>query len=260
MSKLKNAGIGFLLAWQFFSFVPIKKQLDMNKSSITWMYASLPLVGLIIGAILSSCANLLVSYSDLSNVLVAILLVVGMIVFTGGLHVDGFIDLCDAFFSYGDKEKRLQVLDDPRTGAFGVLGVVVLILLKFGFIYEALEQGRFEMLVFIAAVPYVARVGMLMYFVSMNTSKQTGLAAYFKGQVMTKQLIVTSVVMFALLSMGAVYIGLYSFFILVAIMLFAVVLYRNWSYRNFGGMSGDLLGALGESLEVVLWLVVLLCI
>lgn len=260
MSKLKNAVTGLLLAWQFFSFVPIKKQLDMNNRSITWMYASLPLVGLIIGAILSGCAYLLLSYSELSNVLVAILIIVGMIVFTGGLHVDGFIDVCDAFFSYGDKEKRLKVLDDPRTGAFGVLGVVVLILLKFGFIYEALAQGRFEMLVFIAAVPYIARVGMLAYFVSMNTSKQTGLATYFKGQVITRQLILTSVVIFALLSAGALYTGLYSFFILVTVMLFVVVLYRNWSYRNFGGMSGDLLGAIGESLEVVLWLVVLLCI
>ena len=61
-------------------------------------------------------------------------------------------------------------------------------MLKFGFVYEALEQGRFEILVFIAAVPYVARVGMLVYFVSMKTSKQTGLAFYFKGQVITKLL------------------------------------------------------------------------
>lgn len=224
------------------------------------MYASLPLVGLIIGAILSSCAYLLMSYSDISSLLMAILLVVGMIVFTGGLHLDGFIDMCDAFFSYGDKEKRLQVLDDPRTGAFGVLGVVSILMLKFGFIYEALEQGRFEVLVFIAAIPYIARVGMLVYFVTMNTSKKTGLAAYFKGQVMAKQLIVMNVVVLALLSAGAVYVGLYSFFILVAVMLGIIALYRRWSYRNFGGMSGDLLGALGESLEVVLWLVVLLCI
>lgn len=224
------------------------------------MYASLPLVGLIIGAILSSCAYLLMSYSDISSLLMAILLVVGMIVFTGGLHLDGFIDMCDAFFSYGDKEKRLQVLDDPRTGAFGVLGVVSILMLKFGFIYEALEQGRFEVLVFIAAIPYIARVGMLVYFVTMNTSKKTGLAAYFKGQVMAKQLIVMNVVVLALLSAGAVYVGLYSFFILVAVMLGIIALYRSWSYRNFGGMSGDLLGALGESLEVVLWLVVLLCI
>ena len=257
---MKNAGIGFLLAWQFFSFVPIKKQLDMNKSSITWMYTSLPLVGLIIGAILSGGAYLLVSFSDISILLLSILLVVGMIIFTGGLHLDGFIDMCDAFFSYGDKEKRLQVLDDPRTGAFGVLGVMSLLLLKLGFVYEALEQGQLEMLLYIAIIPYIARAGMLVYFVSMNTSKQTGLAAYFKEEVIPKQLIMTSIVIFVLLSALAIFTGLYSVFIFVAVMIVVVLFYRKWSYRNFGGMSGDLLGALGESLEVVLWLTALLCI
>lgn len=97
-SRLKNASQGFLLAWQFFSFVPIKKQFDMNKSSITWMYASLPLIGLAIGSLLSGGAYVLMSYSDISDLLLSILLVVGMVIFTGGLHLDGFIDMCDAFF------------------------------------------------------------------------------------------------------------------------------------------------------------------
>ncbi|MCH7321117.1 adenosylcobinamide-GDP ribazoletransferase [Solibacillus sp. MA9] len=260
MSRLKNASQGFLLAWQFFSFIPIKKQLDMNKSSITWMYASLPLVGLVIGAMISCGAYLLVSYSDISNLLLSILLVIGMVIFTGGLHLDGFIDMCDAFFSYGDKDKRLQVLDDPRTGAFGVLGIVSLLLLKLGFVYETLAQGQLGMLVYIVIIPYIARIGMLVYFVTMNTSKKTGLAAYFKEQVVRKQLIIYSAVLFTLMSAALIYTGIYSFFILVAIMLAVVVIYRKWSYRNFGGMSGDLLGALGESLEVVLWLTALLCI
>lgn len=259
-SRLKNASQGFLLAWQFFSFVPIKKQFDMNKSSITWMYASLPLIGLVIGSLLSGGAYVLMSYSDISDLLLSILLVVGMVIFTGGLHLDGFIDMCDAFFSYGDKEKRLQVLDDPRTGAFGVLGIVSLLLLKLGFVYEALVQGQLAMLVYIVMIPYIARIGMLVYFVTMNTSKQTGLAAYFKAQVVTKQLVIYSAVLFTLLSAALLYTGIYSFFILVALMFAVVVIYRKWSYRNFGGMSGDLLGALGEILEVMLWLTALLCI
>lgn len=257
---MKNAGTGFLLAWQFFSFVPIKKQLDMNNKTVTWMYVSLPLVGLIMGAMLSGGLYILLTYTEVSNGLLAILLVVGMIIFTGGLHLDGFIDMCDAFFSYGDQKKRLQVLDDPRTGAFGVLGVVVLILLKLGFIYEVLTQGQQEIAVFVAVIPFLARIGMLGYFVSMHTSKQTGLAAYFKGQVIAKQLVFTSLLMLFIVSAAAIYLGLLSFFFLIAVMGVSVFLYRKWSNRHFGGMSGDLLGALGEILEVVLWLTLLLCI
>lgn len=224
------------------------------------MYASLPLVGLLIGALLSVGAYLLTSYSNISNILLAILLLVGMIILTGGLHLDGFIDMSDAFFSYGDQEKRLQVLEDPRTGAFGVLGIVSLLLLKLGFIYEMLAREHWISLVCIAIIPYLARVGMLLYFVSMKTSKKTGLAAYFKGQVLARPLVFSSVIILVFISAVMIYIGLYQLFILITVMVVAVLIYRKWSYRNFGGMSGDLLGALVESLEVVLWLTALLCI
>lgn len=260
MSKLKNSAIGFLLAWQFFSAVPIKKSLNMNAQSITWMYASLPVVGLLMGTILSSAAYFLMSYTSISNLLLAILLVVGMIMLTGGLHLDGFIDLNDAYFSYGEKEKRLEILDDPRTGAFGVISVVSLLLVKLGFVYELLEQGHLAVIPFIVLIPYTARLGMLVYFISMRTSKQTGLAAYFKQQVVGGKLLVISLVIFAILSAIIFSMNVVSYFILVAVMLLAVLMYRHWSYKHFGGMSGDLLGALGEGLEVLLWIVALLCI
>ncbi len=254
---MKNSGTGFLLAWQFFSAIPVKKQLEMNAKSVTWMYAFLPIIGLIMGALLSGGTYLLWSYSNISNVLIAILLVVGMIFLTGGLHLDGWIDMSDAFFSYGEKEKRLEILDDPRTGAFGVISVVCLILLKIGFIYEMLEKGQFDSLPFIVFIPFIARVGMLIYFLTMPTSKQKGLAAYFKGVVVPKQL-KTILCFFSIIVFAAwLYFELFHFFIFVLIMLCAVFLYRKWSMKHFGGMSGDLLGAFGEGMEVLLWLAVL---
>lgn len=257
MSKLKNSGIGFLLAWQFFSAIPVKKQLDMNKKSVTWMYAFLPIIGLLMGALLSGGAYLLWSYSEISNGLIAILLVVGMIFLTGGLHLDGWIDMSDAFFSYGKKEKRLEILDDPRTGAFGVISIACLLLLKVGFVYEAFAKGQFESIPFIVFIPFLARVGMLIYFLTMPTSKQKGLAAYFKGVVLPKQL--SAILCFLGIVAFAVwiYFELFHFFIFVLIMLCAVFMYRKWSMKHFGGMSGDLLGALGEGMEVLLWLAVL---
>lgn len=257
---MKNSGTGFFLAWQFFSAIPVKKQLDMNAKSVTWMYAFLPVLGLLMGTLLSGGAYLLWSYSDISNLLISILLVVGMIVLTGGLHLDGWIDMSDAFFSYGDKDKRVAILDDPRTGAFGVISVFCLLLLKVGFIYEALQQGHFEIIPFIMFIPFLARVGMLVYFLTMPTAKQTGLAAYFKGIVLQKTLW-TILSVFTLIAIAVwIYFERIHIVILVIVLLLAVYLYRKWSKKHFGGMSGDLLGALGEGLEVLLWLVVLFCI
>lgn len=257
---MKNSWSGFLLAWQFFSAVPIKKQLDMNAKSVTWMYGFLPIVGLLIGAIISSGVLILSRYSEISELLLAILIVIGLIVLTGGLHLDGWIDMSDAFFSYGEKEKRLEILDDPRTGAFGVISVFCLLVLKIGVIYEMLLHGQLAIVPFLIFIPFIARMGMLLYFVTMQPAKEKGLAAYFKGIVIQNKLAVLIGVQSILAFVCWLYIGVFSLFILVVVMLFAVFIYRIWSKKHFGGVTGDLLGALGEGLEVVLWLTILLCI
>ncbi|WP_318247658.1 MULTISPECIES: adenosylcobinamide-GDP ribazoletransferase [Solibacillus] len=260
MGKLKNSFTGFLLAWQFFSAVPIKRQLDMNAKSVTWMYAFLPIVGLFIGVMISGGVFVISSYSDISSLLLAILIVIMFIILTGGLHLDGWIDMSDAFFSYGEKEKRLEILDDPRTGAFGVISVFCLLLLKVGVIYEMLLNGHEEIIPFIIFIPFIARLGMLIYFLTMQTAKQTGLAAYFKSIIIPKKLMLI-ISFFSILFLGVwIYFSMYSLFILVIVMLLSIFFYRKWTQKHFGGMSGDLLGALGEGLEVVLWLTVLLCI
>lgn len=257
---MKNSFTGFLLAWQFFSAIPIKKQLDMNAKSVTWMYAFLPIIGLLIGSMISGGVFVITSYSGISSLLLSILIVIMFIILTGGLHLDGWIDMSDAFFSYGEKEKRLEILDDPRTGAFGVISVFCLLLLKVGVIYEMLLKGHVEIIPFIIFIPFIARLGMLVYFLTMQTAKQTGLAAYFKSIIISKKLmLIISVFSIALVAIW-IYFSMYSLFILVIVMLLSIFFYRKWSIRHFGGMSGDLLGALGEGLEVVLWLTVLLCI
>ena len=257
---MKNSWSGILLAWQFFSAVPIKKQLDMNAKSVTWMYGFLPIVGLLMGSIISSGVFILSHYSEISDLLLAILIVIGMIVLTGGLHLDGWIDMSDAFFSYGEKEKRLEILDDPRTGAFGVISVFCLLVLKIGVIYEMLLHGQLAIVPFLIFIPFIARMGMLLYFVTMQPAKEKGLAAYFKGIVIQNKLAVLIGVQSILAFVFWFYVGVFSLFILVVIMLIAVSIYRNWSKKHFGGVTGDLLGALGEGLEVVLWLTILLCI
>ena len=257
---MKNSWSGILLAWQFFSAVPIKKQLDMNAKSVTWMYGFLPIVGLLMGSIISSGVFILSRYSEISDLLLAILIVIGMIVLTGGLHLDGWIDMSDAFFSYGEKEKRLEILDDPRTGAFGVISVFCLLVLKIGVIYEMLLFGQLAIVPFLIFIPFIARMGMLLFFVTMQPAKEKGLAAYFKGIVIQNKLAVLIGVQSILAFVFWLYIGVFSLFILVVVMLIAVVIYRNWSKKHFGGVTGDLLGALGEGLEVVLWLTILLCI
>ena len=59
-----------------------------------------------------------------------ILLVVILVALTRALHLDGFMDTCDALLGGFDRERRLAILRDPHVGAFAVIGVVCLLLVK----------------------------------------------------------------------------------------------------------------------------------
>lgn len=253
---MKNSITGFALAWQFFSAVPVKKQLDMNERSITWMFGWLPIIGLMMGGAVALATHLLVTYTALSSLFLAIVIVVAMIVLTGGLHLDGWLDMSDAYFSYGDKEKRLEILDDPRTGAFGVISFVCLILLKVAAIHEVILHAH-EALPYLVIIPMIARLAMQIYFLTTATSKQKGLAAYFKKNVEPVRLWWIVLCYIVGIATFAIICQFYSVIILLGAVLFVIWVYYHWSKRNFGGMSGDLLGALCEGSEVVLWLIVL---
>lgn len=251
---MKNSGIGFLLAWQFFSVLPIKRELPMTKATVTWMFSLLPVIGLCMGAFYAAVYELL--HAQITPLFMAIILVLTMLATTGGLHMDGWVDMSDAYFSYADKEKRVAILDDPRIGAFGALSLVCLVLLKIGVLYEALMQ-HVSLVPFLLTIPFLGRIAIQLFFSATPLAKPTGLGAYFKKQVARKQLLLMIAVYSVLLVTVASYSAMWSLLVLLVTVLLAVALYKRWVVRNFGGLSGDLMGALCEGVEVVLWLVVL---
>ncbi len=260
MPIMKNSFTGLLLSFQFFTSLPIRRQLPINQKTVTSMYMMMPLLGVLMGCSVSLLYTLNIHFVDVSNVLLAILVVVAGIVMTGGLHLDGWIDMGDAFFSYQNKEKRLEILEDPRVGAFGAISLVVLLLLKIGFIYEFLNRDSEDVLFYFLSIPFISRLALLIYFVATHTVKEKGLAAYFKSQV-NHRTIWIALILYAFLYSILTYffIGLNGI-ILIGCMLLFVFLYRKWTINNFGGMTGDLVGALYEGTEVFLWGIILLFI
>jgi len=49
---------------------------------------------------------------------------------TGGLHLDGLADCCDGLLASVSVERRLEIMKDPHLGAFGVIGLVLILSLK----------------------------------------------------------------------------------------------------------------------------------
>lgn len=144
---------GILLALQFFTAIPVKKELPLGRQEVTAMYVALPFVGAAIGLAMYTVSVLLLDVVHVGPLLAAVFVLLVGIILTGGLHLDGWADTGDAFFSYRDRAKRLEILDDPRLGAFGTMALVLLIVVKITLFNEILMRGTGHIALFIA-IPF----------------------------------------------------------------------------------------------------------
>jgi adenosylcobinamide-GDP ribazoletransferase len=85
--------------------------------------AALPIVGAALGAVAGSAGAL--AARAVSAPFGGVIAFGTLAALTGAIHLDGFLDGCDAFFASVSPERRLEILKDPRHGTFAVVGMVV---------------------------------------------------------------------------------------------------------------------------------------
>ncbi|WP_042356014.1 adenosylcobinamide-GDP ribazoletransferase [Bacillus rubiinfantis] len=241
---------GFLIGLQFFTAIPISKSFPIDQAHLKRTIQVFPLIGLFQGMIYSFLLYKLVEYTPFSHVASAFLLWLATILVTGGIHLDGWIDASDAYFSYRDREKRLEIMKDPRTGAFGVLSIIVLLSCRFLFIYEITTYTHLSSFLLIAVIPFFGKIIMGTVLLTVPSAKQEGLAYLFQ-QAGTKNSL-----------------WIYPLFIVAVLLLFPVTgwvfcaalccyVFASWKVKSwFGGITGDILGATVEGTELILWLTV----
>ncbi len=134
----------FIAAVQFLTIVPLSKDLRATNETLGNSTAYFPLVGFLIGILLFIYNEVLSLFLPLQ--VGCILIIALLIVLTGAIHLDGFVDTLDGLAGGRDKATTLEIMKDSRIGAIGVIGVVVLLLVKYasmvniprGFLWKAL--------------------------------------------------------------------------------------------------------------------------
>lgn len=252
MSKLLK---GFLINLQFFTAIPVHLELPMDKPHLKSAVQAFPLLGLLQGGIYAGVFYLLLEYTPFSNLAAAFLLWLMSILLTGGIHLDGWMDASDGYFSYKDQQKRLQVMNDPRTGAFGVISVIVLLISRFLFIYEISVYVHVDSFLMIAAIPLLSKSVMGLLLLTVKSAKKEGLGALFQSAATAKDLWIYLVYIIGFLLLVILFDGGFYY---VSILLVAAVLIllfcRRKAIKWFGGITGDILGASVEGTELFLWL------
>ena len=121
--------MSFIVALQFLTSIPVPLKREYTPREMGKSTLYFPVVGLIIGLTLAGLhwlLGLLLPYG-----LVNAFIIIALVLLTGAIHLDGFADTCDGIAGHRTVEERWQVMRDSRVGAFGVVGVVLLLLVKY---------------------------------------------------------------------------------------------------------------------------------
>lgn len=129
----------FKLALGFLTTIPAQVNEPLQPGDLGRAAAWFPLVGLLLGLALAALHWLLGLL--LPPAVAAVLLVIAWAALTGGLHLDGLADCCDGLLASASRERRLEILRDPRLGAFGGAGLALHLLLKVSLV-GALAPGQ----------------------------------------------------------------------------------------------------------------------
>jgi len=211
--------------------------------------AYFPLVGLLLAALLVLLAQLC---GLLPRLALAAVIVVALVMLTGGLHLDGLMDSCDGLLGGQTPERRMEIMRDSRVGSFGVLGGVCALLLKFA-LFASLEPRLFVTALFI--VLPCTRWAMVLALRVFPSARPNGLGATFRRTVtMPKLMFAGASALVVAVSVGHL-VGL----LLWVVASLMALLVGTWVTRLIGGLTGDSYGAVAEITEVII-LLLLVCL
>jgi adenosylcobinamide-GDP ribazoletransferase len=204
-----------------------------------------PVAGAILGAVMAALVWVAGPY--LPHQLLASLLIFIMVVLTGGIHLDGFMDSIDGLFSGRPRENKLEIMRDSRVGAFGVIGVICLLLLKFNLLAGISYHVLIKLLI---AVPALSRWNMSFAVVVFPYARPAGLGTIYKEYSGIKELIWAS---FLAAAITGLVLGVYGVLLMI---LGAVITYLLGIKitKELGGLTGDTYGFISELSEVMMLL------
>ncbi len=241
----------FILILQFLTRIPININLGFDEE----FYKSIvyfPLVGFVLGILLyliGMISNLL-----LDPFVTSIIITLGLVILTGGLHIDGLGDTFDAIYSYRNKEKMLEIMKDSRLGTNSLLAIVFLLLLKIAFIYSIINQGLLWLVVF---MPIIGRLGVILLMYKTVSPRENGMGNLFIGKASTLMFVIAVIytilicVLIPKIIFSSPNINIIKILISIIVVFLFNYIFKKHIYSKIDGVTGDILGCSIELGELV---------
>lgn len=243
----------------FYTRIPCPATIDHNAEYLNKASRYFPLIGWIVGSVAFTTYYI---FRYLLGVEVAVILsMIASILTTGAFHEDGFADVCDGFGGGWTKQKILLIMKDSAIGAYGSIGIFLLLLLKFSSVcvlfskYELGHfQAAFQMLLLYISGHSISRLAAISIVFTHEYSRED---ATSKSKPIAQNYTWKEVV-------GSCFFGLLPLLILsysqwqVILVLLPIFFTRFFMARYFqkwiDGYTGDCLGATQQVCEVVFYI------
>jgi adenosylcobinamide-GDP ribazoletransferase len=229
-------------ALAFLTRLPVPVPADPSLSRAAPFF---PLVGLIVGAL---AAGIRAAADQVLPPLPATLLAIAAaLLVTGALHEDGLADVADAVGAHTTKERRLEIMRDPRVGTYGALALILAI----GLTATTVAQLDTEHAVRTLIVAHVlARWAILPVSLALPPARPGGAGALLRAGA---PVVAIATVIAAALALGGAPIAPGATALAAAAVAAALVALVLW--RAVGGVTGDGYGATAKVAEVAVCLV-----
>lgn len=233
---MKSLFNGFNMGISMFTVIPpFKKVWDENSGK--FMMPVFPFIGLLIGVLWYAITIILIRFHFKGLLLTGIVLAVPFLL-TGFLHLDGFMDVCDALLSRREKEEKLRILKDSTVGAFSVISLVFLLIIQFGAINGSIDNSK--KIMFFILIPVISRSLVGYFLLSEEPIKESYFAKLYKKGA-SKSFEYFLIFIFVVLVVISFFINIKFVFVPLIMGLCAKYLLYKCK-KELGGINGDVAG------------------
>lgn len=247
---MKNEIKIFFTALMFYTRIPCPKWVDHSQDYLNKATRYFPLIGWIVAM---GCSLIFWTSSFVFPISISVLLAMITGVFmTGAFHEDGFADTCDGFGGGWTQLKILDIMKDSRSGAYGVIGSILLLMLKFFALVSLAEFSIWHCVLVIFLSHSLSRFSAITITILSDYVREDELS---KAKPIAKKLNFTNYIIAFVWVIPAFLLLQNPMYLLVFIPCSIMVFYLNWYFKKWiGGYTGDCLGATQQILEVVILL------
>lgn len=237
---------GFLILISFFTRIPVGNKIEYDEESYIKSLCLYSLMGAVIGLFLA------IVYLIFNNIYVALIrglvLTIGYIIITGGIHLDGTADTSDGIFSGRTGDRIFEIMSDSHIGTFGVLSLIMVV-------FSQIILFSYANIYTVFMMPVVGRLSVIISSWNKNYAKRTkGMGTLFIESI-NKNVVIINILIVLL------FVLLTPFRLVYITSIFATLMISYFISCNIdnkiGGMTGDICGFILEISQIIFMLLTL---